>query len=194
MPRHRRQFSDRETQLVRRMRNARASTAQIAQALGVSESTVKRRFRALLGKRSHGPAPTVWGERERSQVMNMAACGIPREIIARIMGISAHHLRGEFEEDLLKGSTLANYAVAKSLFEMATKQGNVTAAIFWTKTRMGWRDRGGLAAPNSATNPERSTRDHRVDLRASVARLSSEGREALMQVAAELGLSEKDFA
>ncbi len=194
MARPRRQFADNEIRLVRRMRNARATTAQIAQALGASESTVKRRLRDLMGEHPRGPAPTVWSERERGQVVKMAACGIPREAIARIMGISTQRLRNEFEEDLLKGSTLANYAVAKSLFEMATRGGNVTAAIFWAKTRMGWRDRGPPSAPSLNADTARSSGDRRVDLHALTARMSDEGREALRQVAAELGLSDEDCA
>ena len=34
---------------------------------------------------------------------------------------------------------LANYQVAKSLYEQAVG-GNVTAAIWWTKARMGWSE------------------------------------------------------
>lgn len=36
---------------------------------------------------------------------------------------------------------MANAKVAESLFRMATQKMNVTAAIFWAKTRMGWRER-----------------------------------------------------
>lgn len=186
MARSRRAFTSREVQLALRMRTARATTLQIATALRTSESTVKRRFRDLLGERPRGPAPTVWGEREQSQVMNMAAYGIPRATIARIMGISAQRLRAEFADDLLKGSTLANYAVAKSLFEMATTGRNPTAAIFWVKARMGWRDRDPIRKAGAPGADSRELQVHALDLGVVVARLSPEGRRALRVVLSEM--------
>lgn len=117
--------------------------------------------------------------------MSMAACGIPRETIARIMGISAQVLRAQFEDELLKGAILANYAVAKSLFEMATRDRNPTAAIFWAKARMGWRDRGPSFTAGS-TRPVHPQGDVAADLSSVVARLSEDGRRAWMLVTAEL--------
>jgi hypothetical protein len=44
-----------------------------------------------------------------------------------------------FRAELDRGMALADYAVAKSLYDQAVG-GNVTAAIWWTKARMGWSE------------------------------------------------------
>ena len=56
------------------------------------------------------------------------------------MGIAAQRLGIEFADELPRASTLANAAVAKSLFEMATRDRIPAAAICWARARMGWRD------------------------------------------------------
>ena len=50
------------------------------------------------------------------------------------------------------GATVANAAVARALFRMATSVTNVAAAIFWLKVRGGWREPARLAdAPSAST-------------------------------------------
>jgi hypothetical protein len=44
-----------------------------------------------------------------------------------------------FRAELDRGMALADYAVAKSPYDQAVG-GNVTAAIWWTKARMGWSE------------------------------------------------------
>jgi hypothetical protein len=44
-----------------------------------------------------------------------------------------------FRRELDVGATKANAKVAESLFKQATN-GNVTAQIWWTKCRMGWKE------------------------------------------------------
>tara|TARA_Y100000310_G_scaffold193077_1_gene193037 strand:+ start:915 stop:1256 length:342 start_codon:yes stop_codon:yes gene_type:complete len=69
--------------------------------------------------------------------------GIPQEGIARKIGINADTLRKYYAEELAGGIAQANQAVAGSLFRMATAgsgKGQVAAAIFWAKTRMGWKE------------------------------------------------------
>jgi hypothetical protein len=118
----------------------------------------------------------------------MSGYGIPRETIARIMGISAQRLRVEFANELVKGSTLANYAVARSLFEMATRDRVPAAAIYWTKARMGWRDRDPIRRVEATASEARPQQGRSVDIRAAVARLSAEGRSALRVVLNELAV------
>jgi hypothetical protein len=95
-------------------------------------------------------APT---DAQRSQVEAMAAYGIPQADIARVLEISVPTLVTHFREEIDTGATKANAKVAQSLFKKATGDGPqaVTAAIFWAKTRMGWRETITLAG--DADNP-----------------------------------------
>jgi hypothetical protein len=99
----------------------------------------------------------------RKMVEKMAACGIRQDDIARVIGIAAKTLRFHFRDELDNGSTKATALVAESLFRMATKGGNVAAAIFWMKARAGWREKIIVEAPET---PLRSAPD--ADLAASV--------------------------
>lgn len=84
-------------------------------------------------------APT---EAQRSQVEALAGFGIPEDDIARTIGIDPKTLRKHFRDELDTGHIKANAKVAQSLFKKATGEGNqsVTAAIFWLKTRAGWKE------------------------------------------------------
>jgi hypothetical protein len=75
----------------------------------------------------------------RRQVEAMAAYGIPELDIARVVGIDPKTLRKHYREELDLGETKANAQVAGYLFN-AAKNGNVTAQIFWLKTRARWRE------------------------------------------------------
>lgn len=87
-----------------------------------------------MGRRAHQPDPS-----QRRQVEAMAAYGIPEIDIARVVGIDPKTLRKCYREELDLGETKANAQVAGFLFNNA-KNGNVTAQIFWLKTRARWRE------------------------------------------------------
>jgi hypothetical protein len=69
----------------------------------------------------------------------MAAYGIPADDISRVVGIDAKTLRKHYRDELDLGETKANAQIAGFLFN-AAKSGNVTAQIFWLKTRARWRE------------------------------------------------------
>ena len=69
----------------------------------------------------------------------MAAYGIPADDIARVVGIDPKTLRKHYRDELDLGETKANAQVAGFLFN-AARSGNVTAQIFWLKTRARWRE------------------------------------------------------
>ena len=69
----------------------------------------------------------------------MAAYGIPHEDIAKVIGCSHVTMRKHFREELDRAAIEANARVAESLYRAAIN-GNITAAIFWAKTRMRWRE------------------------------------------------------
>jgi hypothetical protein len=75
----------------------------------------------------------------RRQVEAMAAYGIPEIDVARVIGIDPKTLRKHYRDELDLGETKANAQVAGFLFNSA-RNGNVTAQIFWLKTRARWRE------------------------------------------------------
>ena len=87
-----------------------------------------------MGRRAHRPDPA-----QRRQVEAMAAYGIPEADISGVVGIDPKTLRKHYREELDLGETKANAQVAGFLFN-AAKNGNVTAQIFWLKTRAKWRE------------------------------------------------------
>ena len=87
-----------------------------------------------MGRRAHKPDPA-----QRKQVETLAAYGIPAEDIARVVGIDPKTLRKHYRDELDLGETKANAQVAGFLFN-AARNGNVTAQIFWLKTRARWKE------------------------------------------------------
>ena len=79
---------------------------------------------------------------QRRQVDALAAYGVPEHAIAKVIGCDPKTLRKYFREELDTAHVKANSAVAQSLFKKATSDGSqsVTAAIFWLKTRAGWKE------------------------------------------------------
>jgi hypothetical protein len=93
--------------------------------------------------------PYVPTEQDRLTVRAMVAGGIDQTSIARVIGVTKERpfggvdqktLRKHFRRELDAGALELNAAVVASLHVMATKGKNVAAAIWWTKTRMGWRE------------------------------------------------------
>src|SRR4051794_2989580 len=87
-----------------------------------------------MGRRAHRPDPA-----QRRQVEAMAAYGIPAADISRVVGVDPKTLRKCYRDELDLGETKANAQVAGFLFS-AAKNGNVTAQIFWLKTRARWKE------------------------------------------------------
>lgn len=86
------------------------------------------------------------------RVVDLAGCGVPQDDIAHELGITAKTLRKHYRRELNRAAIIANVAVAKSLFAQAVG-GNVTAAIFWLKTRAGWREKADLVHGGDADHP-----------------------------------------
>ena len=74
-------------------------------------------------------------------VRAMSGYGIPHEGIATMLDIDAKTLRRHYRYELDRGAVEATAKVAQSLFQMATVEKSVAAAIFWMKARAGWRER-----------------------------------------------------
>ena len=79
---------------------------------------------------------------ERKQVEAMAGYGVPHENIAALIGedgIDADTLKKHFRKELAQGKAKANARVGQTLFQKATA-GDTSAAIWWSKTQMGWAE------------------------------------------------------
>jgi DNA-binding CsgD family transcriptional regulator len=172
-----------QVQMVTRLAAARAPIIDIARALGVSPNTVKRNFRHILGNRTPGPAPMEFTKQQRDFVEAMAGFSIPQEDIARVIGIAVDTLRAHFRDELDLGPIRMNLRVVTNLFTQ-TKT-NPAAAIYWTKARLGWRERVHLDLSHSG----QVAVDHSLTTRDAVRRLSPSGRAALREVLSDLGAS-----
>jgi len=84
-------------------------------------------------------------DEQRKLVEQLAAFGIPQEkMVQMVLGktnkpIDLKTLRKHFSLELETGELKANTKVAQCLYKQAT-DGNVTAQIFWLKTRARWKE------------------------------------------------------
>src|SRR3984893_430857 len=76
----------------------------------------------------------------RERVRHLAGIGLRQDDIAKIIACSSKTLRKRCRDDLDRGVAEANATVSGYLFA-AAKAGNVTAQIFWLKTRAHWREK-----------------------------------------------------
>ena len=86
----------------------------------------------------------------REKVRHLAGLGVPQDDIAKIVGCAPKTLRKRFRDELDRGVAEANATISGFLFA-AAKAGNITAMIFWLKTRAHWRERS--AAENATRAP-----------------------------------------
>jgi hypothetical protein len=94
-------------------------------------------------------------EAVREKVRHLAGIGVRQDDIARIIGCAPKTLRKRCREDLDGGVAEANALVSGYLFA-AAKGGNVTAQIFWLKTRAHWRERAVPEHPVAGSDTEAS--------------------------------------
>jgi hypothetical protein len=92
----------------------------------------------------------VVSEAMREKVRHLAGIGVRQDDIAKIIGCAPKTLRKRCRDDLDRGVAEANAMVSGYLFA-AAKGGNVTAQIFWLKTRAQWREGADHPAPGSDT-------------------------------------------
>ena len=95
----------------------------------------KKRAKNPNGRPPHKPT-----DEGRKSVEAMAGYGIPHVDIATVVGVSHNTLRKRYRAELDAGHIKANSKIAESLYQQAVDHGNVTAAIWWTKARMGWSE------------------------------------------------------
>jgi hypothetical protein len=88
------------------------------------------------GRPAFEPTPA-----ERKQVEALSGYGLPIEQIAVLVrdGIHIDTLRAHFTNELHSGKAKANAQVGKTLFQKVMA-GDTTAAIWWSKTQMRWKE------------------------------------------------------
>lgn len=93
-------------------------------------------------KAKPGRPPYKPTDETRKQVEALVGYGITEEQICQMIGISRPTLIKYYREEIDTGTAKANAKVAQSLYQKATGDGAsaVTAAIFWLKTRAGWKE------------------------------------------------------
>src|SRR3954471_22693179 len=80
-------------------------------------------------------------DEQRRMVRAMSGYGVPHDGIATLLDIDPKTLRRHYRQELDRGAVEATARVAQSLFQMATVEKSVAAAIFWMKARAGWREK-----------------------------------------------------
>jgi|VirMetMinimDraft_7_1064189.scaffolds.fasta_scaffold121238_2 hypothetical protein len=78
-------------------------------------------------------------DEHRKTIAVMVAAGIPQLSIARCLGSDIKTLRKHYQNEFDNSADIANAKVAESLFKQAV-QGNTAAGIWWTKSKMGWKE------------------------------------------------------
>ncbi len=95
------------------------------------------------------PTPHQPTEAARRRVSTMVAFGIPQDKIAAIVGVSLPTLRKYYRAEIDIADARAQSVVAKFLFSAASgealKSGAtyadcIRSAMFWMKTRAGWKE------------------------------------------------------
>lgn len=81
-------------------------------------------------------------DQERDKVEIMIACGFELEEIAKVMrgGVAVSTLWRHFRDELETGRIKVNAAVIGTLFKRAVIDEEISALIYWTKARLGWRE------------------------------------------------------
>jgi hypothetical protein len=97
-----------------------------------------------MSRNPHEPTPQT-----RAEVSALKSFGVPLEDISNYIGIDRKTLSKYYDSEIKTAQTKADATVAKFLYGAATgralKDGAthsdcVRAAMFWAKTRMGWRE------------------------------------------------------
>lgn len=78
-------------------------------------------------------------EKNRTDVSSLKSFGHTEEDIAAYIGITVETLQKYYGEELRVAEVSANFKIAGKLFKKAYIDEDLTAIIFWLKTRARWR-------------------------------------------------------
>ena len=103
--------------------------------------------------KSHKPTKAL-----KDTVVMHTMVGTRQEVIADIIGIDPKTLRKHYRKELDQSAAQANATIGGALFNKA-KSGDTAAAIFWLKTKAGFRETQHI---DHTTNGEPITKIERV--------------------------------
>lgn len=91
------------------------------------------------GFHTGGTPPHVPTAQTRKLVMRLVSYGIPQDYICEHVGCNTDTLLKHYKKELESGLHHANAKVAGKLFKKAVIDEDLSAIIFWLKTRGKWR-------------------------------------------------------
>lgn len=86
----------------------------------------------------------VISDDRRAEVADLAGKGVPRGVIARMLGVSPRTLRRHFGRELEQGAARAHARIVETLYAKAL-EGHAPSLIFWCRVRLGWGAKAGDA-------------------------------------------------
>lgn len=182
---YRRNWTQRDRDIVIRMVTEGKTQKEIAAALKCSISTLRMRFKGPLRGGVKDVRERVFTDPERNSAIALASYGVPQKHIAEMLDVSLTTLRKHLNVEMTKAPIQANAAVARALWVKATRNGGeFNAQAFWLKARAGWTDRVAITGGLDVNGTVEHT--HTLNLPELVKNLSPEGRAALRVVAGEM--------
>lgn len=102
-------------------------------------------------------------EETRAEVTALISFGVPQDGVAEYIGVDAKTLRKHYRKEIDLAATHANAQVGKFLYKSATGAAMeldgashsdcLRAAIFWAKTKMGFKETGALEVTGKDGGP-----------------------------------------
>jgi DNA-binding CsgD family transcriptional regulator len=108
-------------------------------------------------------APHVPTDKTRAEVVALVSFGNTQEEIANHIGIDINTLVKYYRNEIDNSVVRANAKVAAKLFRKATDGEDLTAMIFWLKTRARWRETNHDEKSNSDLHNDIIKRKHELD-------------------------------
>ena len=105
-------------------------------------------------------------EKTRAEIVALRSYGVPIKEVAAYIGIDDKTLYKYYKEELDNSAIKANANVGKFLYQAASGQALTTgasysdcvrAAMFWAKTRMGWKETNAQEENKEAKNNPKNT-------------------------------------
>lgn len=109
--------------------------------------------------KGQGQAPHEPTDKIRSEINALRTYGVPIKEVAKYIGIDDKTMYKYYREELENSALKANARVGKFLYEAASgaaldkgasHSDCLRSAMFWAKTRMGWRESGELEQADKA--------------------------------------------
>ena len=136
----------------RKRRGAAAGQGKAQDAPG------KKTAAAAKAKGRRRGVPHVPTDQTRNMIALAAMAGLTQDRAGALIGVGSLTIQRHYRAEWARGTDSANLKVVGNLYRMATATGNdrtsVAAAIFWVKTRLGWRERPQTAEAEAVPGPE----------------------------------------